>query len=62
MGKMKNLYIEALNAAAEAEQKAYCDFFNSATEVEENWFINEDTSFMETDEYLDSEDDGGYYR
>lgn len=61
MGKMKNLYIDALNAAAEAEQKAYHDYFNSATDEEEA-ALTVYTFDPEDEEYLDDEDDGGYYR
>ena len=61
MGKMKNLYIDALNAAAEAEQKAYYDYFNSATDEEEA-ALTVYTFDPEDEEYLDAEDDRGYYR
>lgn len=61
MGKMKNLYIDALNVAAETEQKAYYDYFNSVTDEEEA-ALTVYTFDPEDEEYLDAEDDGGYYR
>ena len=60
MGRMKDLYIEALNAAAEAKRKAYDEYFNSATEEEENALYVQ-VFDPDDEEYLDSEDDRGYY-
>ena len=61
MGRMKNLFIDALNAAAEAEQKAYEEYFNSAT-AEEEEALTVYTFDPDDGEYLEAEDDGGYYR
>jgi hypothetical protein len=60
MGRMKNLYINMLEATAEANRKAYDDYFNSATNEEESALYVEVFDF-EDEEYLDSEDDRGYY-
>ena len=62
MGRMKNLYIDALNAAAEAEQKAYEEYFNSATAEEERAVLEFYIFDPEVEEYLEAEIYGGYYR
>ena len=62
MGRMKDLVIDALNAAAEAERKAFDEYFNSAIDEEEQEAFAHYVFDPEDEEYLDAESHEGYYR
>lgn len=61
MSRMKDLIIDALNEAAEAEQRAYDEYFNSATNEEEEFALSVYIFDPEDEEYLEAEDERGFY-